>query len=247
MATSWGRLPALLLAGAALVPAGCGGSGSSAQRSQLVRKLSAQQQGSLPQGLGSCVTGKAGQLPISQLRELADSGANPSPAAKQTAVQLVVACLEAGQGLGAIRSELVQGMDASFPSSLPASFRSCVDQKANQIPAGELSGLIAAYGNGDQSAVQSRATTLGRDLGLQCLGEPGVLSAVRELFLAPIRQFAQSSTLSSAFRQCVLGKAEKVSLSQLKQFVLDPAHATAVGTALGRGFAKACIAGGIKP
>jgi hypothetical protein len=241
-----GKLVVCVVVGATLALAGCGGSGSSAERTQLVHKLSAQN-GDLAPDLAACVNQHAGQLPISQLRELANAGANPSAAAKQTAVQLIATCLKEGKGLAALRTVLVQGVMGSLSTSLPASYRSCVAAKANALPAGQLSGLISAYGTGGQSAVQSQAVALGRQLGLACLSEPSVLDSFRAIFLAPIRQFAQSSHFSAAFRNCVLRKAEQVPASQLKQFALNPAGAGDLGTKLGQGFAKACIAEGAKP
>jgi hypothetical protein len=225
---------------------GCGGSGSSAERKGLEAKLSAQT-GDLPSDLAGCVRQQAARLPTSQLRALADAGANPGPATKQTAVRLIVGCIGKGNGAAGLRTLIVQRIASTFPSTLPADFTSCVEDKASAIPASQLSAFLSTYATQGQAATTAQAEAYGHQLGIECLGQPGVIRSLRVVFLKPLQRFAQTSRFSKAFRECVLGKAEQISDQQVEQFALHPQQASTLGNALGRGYARACIAQGARP
>jgi hypothetical protein len=230
----------------AAVVAGCGGS-SSAERTKLVNELKAHTTG-LPPDLGRCVDQRARALPLSQLRDLARAGASPGPATRQTAVRILTRCVQQGHGVSGLRALIVAKINAApIPKMLPATFRECVNARVKAIPPNELSKIISAYATGGQATERAEGERFGYRMGLQCLGQPSVLTSLRTLFLAPIRRFAQTSRFSAAFRHCFLRKAEQISLSQLKQFALNPAGATARGVALGKRLANACIASGARP
>jgi hypothetical protein len=245
MGAGQGKLCVPVLLAALL--AGCGGSGSSsAERTKLVNKLAAHTAG-LPPDLGRCVYQRARDLPLPQLRAVANAGANPSPATKRTAIGLLTGCVEQGHGVAALRGVIVKEVNTSVPKTLPTSFRDCIEARANAISANELSRVISAFATESGAAARANGERLGRSLALRCLDQPAVLGSLRELFLAPIRHFARTSHFSAAFRYCVLHKAQKISLAQLKRFALNPAGATAQGVEIGRGFARACIASGATP
>jgi hypothetical protein len=233
---------------AAVALAGCGGSSSSDERAKLSKKVSAELQSSTaPPDITSCVSRQAQGLPIDQLRALANAGANPPPAIKQTAVRLLATCLSQGQGVSAVRGAIASAIAQSMPSTLPVSYRNCVVAKANTIAPSELAQLATEYASGNQAAVQSQSHQFGVNFGLQCLQTPNVLSALRGVYLDTIKKGFASSHYSPAFRNCLLHKLEAVPTSLLKQSALNPSGASAAGQAFGRRAAKACIASGIKP
>jgi hypothetical protein len=227
--------------------AGCGGSGSSdAERTKLVHKLSSQTS-SLPPDLGQCVDTEARTLPISQLRDLANAGSNPSGATRGVALRILTTCVKAGHGVTAFRSVILGDVSRTFPKTVPARFKACVEDRVGTISPSQVSLVLTAFVTEGSAAAQATGERLGRSLARSCLNQPRVLAALRELFLAPIRRFARTSHFSAAFRYCVLRKAEHISLAQLKRFALNPVGATAAGVAIGRGFARACIASGARP
>jgi hypothetical protein len=233
---------------AAVVLAGCGGSSSSGERTQLVNKLYAQLGASnLPRPLGTCIIQQARGLPIDQLRAVANSGANPSASVKQTGLHLVSECMQQGAGLTAMHQLIVQTFEKAGGASLPVAFRTCFEQKANSTTASQLDQLLSVYASQGQAAAQSQSIALGRQLGMECLSEPDVVTGLRASFLAPLKASFQTAHYSAAFKSCVLGRLEKVSGAQLERFALNPSSAHALGYQFGRDAAKACIASGAKP
>ncbi len=229
------------------VVAGCGGSGgSSAERDRLAHRLAAQTT-SLPSDLSSCIVQKARALPIAQLRGLAQSGTTPSGALKPAIANVLASCIQQGKGESALRAVIARETAAALPSTLPASFRGCVESKVRSLSAGQLSQLISVYATAGERALRSRSEQLGRSYGIACLRQPGMLASLRALFLKPIEGFARSSHYSPAFRQCVLREAQRVPAARIEQLALNPATAGAEGRLLGEGFARACIAAGAKP
>jgi hypothetical protein len=242
-----GRLCLSVLLVAAVV-AGCGGSSSSAERTQLVNKLYSQLgSSSLPGPLGTCIVQKARGLPIGQLRAVANSGSNPSASVKQTGLSLVSECMQQGPGLTAMHQLIVQTFERAGGSTLPVAFRTCFEQKANATTASQLDQLLSVYASQGAAAAQSQSVALGRQLGLECLSQPAVVSGLRASFLAPLKASFQTAHYSAAFKQCVLGRLEKVSGAQLEEFALNPSSAHSLGYQFGRNAAKACIASGAKP
>jgi hypothetical protein len=225
---------------------GGGSTGSSAERTRLTRQLAAQL-GPLPADLSSCVVHEAQRLPIGQLRDLGSRGANLPPGARAAGAHLLTGCIQQGKGVPALRSLIAQRVTAAMPGTLPASFRTCVENKARGLSVGQLSELISISLISGQSAERSAGEQLGRKLGIQCLAQPGVLAALRGLFLRPLQRLALSSRYSHAFTQCVLHKAQQISSARLRQFALHPASAQSLGHALGEGYARQCIAEGAKP
>jgi hypothetical protein len=236
---------AALLVVAAVLGA-CGGSGSSAERTRLEAKLSGQT-ASLPADLAGCVREQIRGLPISRLRQLASGSANASPATKQFAVHLVTGCIAGGSGLSSLRSLFVQRIAAAFPTTLPAGFTNCVEDKASAITPAELSAFLSLEASQGQTAATAQAQAYGRRLAIACFGVPAVVQSFRAVFLKQFQQFAQTSRFSKAFTTCVVGKAHQITGSQLIQFALHPAESNAFGEALGRSYARACIAAGAKP
>jgi hypothetical protein len=233
---------------AAAVLAGCGGSSSNSERTQLVNRLNAQLGTSnLPRPLGTCIIQQARGLPIGQLRAVANSGSNPSASVKQIGLHLVSECMQQGAGLTAMHQLIVQTFEHAGGSNLPVAFRTCFEQKANATTASQLDQLLTVYASQGAAAAQSQSVALGRQLGTECLSQPNVVSGLRASFLAPLKASFQTAHYSAAFKQCVLGRLEKVSASQLAQFALNPSSAHSLGYQFGRNAAKACIASGAKP
>ncbi len=232
----------------AAVIAGCGGSSSNSERTQLINKLNSQLgTSSLPPGLGTCIVQKARGLPIGQLRSVANSGSNPSASVKQVGLRLVSECMQQGPGLTAMHQLIVKTFEQAGGSNLPAAFRTCFEQKANATTAGQLDQLLSVYASQGSAAAQTQSIALGRQLGAECLSEPTVVSGLRASFLAPLKASFQTAHYSAAFKKCVLGRLGKVSAAQLEQFALNPSSAHSLGYQFGRNAAKACIASGAKP
>jgi hypothetical protein len=252
MRNRWGKLSVLLLLVAALVVVGCGSSSSSssnsAERTKLVKEVQTQLQGSsVPSDLAGCVAQQAKGLPIDQLRAVASSAANPSGSTKKIAIGLVTTCIKQGKGISVLHQLIVQSIKANASSSLPPAFTSCIIAKANQTTPAQLSSLISQYANGSTAAAEAQAKQVGVDLAHQCLDDPGVITALRAVFIAPIKKAFAASSYSAAFKNCVLKKAEQFPAAKLKQAALNPSGAQALGEAFGRNAAKACIASGARP
>jgi hypothetical protein len=186
-------------------------------------------------------------LPIAQLRDLANAGSNPSQATKQTALRILTRCVSSGKGVSAFRSAIVREVSSRVPAAVPASFKACLEAKANSVTSDQLSTLLSAFVTEGAATARAAGERLGRSLARQCLDQPGVLNALKTMFLTPIRHFVKTSHYSAAFRNCVLHKAERIPLAQLKKFALNPAGARSAGVAIGAGFARACIASGARP
>jgi hypothetical protein len=232
----------------AVAVAGCGGSSSSnAERTKLGKEISSQLKASnAPTDLGSCVSRQSLGLPIAQLRTLANAGANPPQATKQLGFGLIATCIKQGHGIAAIHG-LIATAFLSGPSArtLPPVLRNCIVAKANATSPAQLAQLISAYATQNVAVAQSRARQVGVTLARQCLASPGVIVALRPLFLAPIRR--ELGKTSAAFRNCVLAKAERIPATELEQFALNPSTAAVRGRAFGVRAARACIASGAKP
>lgn len=237
-------LAAVLAVAAAL--AGCGGSGApapSAQRTKLVEQISSQlQAGNAPAGLTDCVTGQTRGLATSQLRAIANSGANPPPATQQLAARLIATCLRQGHGIALIHELIAKGI-LSASGSLPTVYRNCIVTKANATTPAQLTQLITAYATQNPTAAESYARQVGRVLAGQCLADPRVLNTLRPYFLAPIRRSLQ--TTSAPFRNCVLAKAEHISAAELERFTL--ATSPTAARAFGEQAATSCIDAGFRP
>jgi hypothetical protein len=228
--------------------AGCGGSSSNGERSKLAGQVSSQLKSSgAPPDITSCVGQKAQALPIGQLRAVASAGSNPPQPTKQIAVHLLATCISEGHGISVLHQAIVHAIVQSAPGSLPPAYTNCIISKANSTTPAQLSQLVDAYASEDQTAAQAQARQVGENLGRQCLGAPGVLTAFRGIFVKTFKAGFASAHYSRAFENCLLGKVEQVPDSLLKQSALNPSGASAVGQAFGRNAAKSCIASGIKP
>lgn len=194
--------------------------------------------------LSACMEQGARALPVAQLRELVDAG--NSTAADKIQGQLANPCIAQGHGAAQVRAVVVASIKGQITASLPASFKSCVVAKATQIQPAQLAQLMADEEQGT-SAGTAKLHAFGVTLGKQCASDPKVLSGLRTTFLGPVESGLKSSGYSKAFTQCVVSKAQKVSLAQLRRMVLDPAKASAYGETLGKAWAKACIASGASP
>ncbi len=235
---------------------GCGG--SSSERDQLLSKVSSELPtkgtGSLPLSgdpeLASCMSEHAHNLSTPQLRVLANAGATgsgsgPNPAAVQPTYQLVGTCIQQGRGVAALRARISQGVSTSpATSSLPPALSSCLQTKLNAIPDSQLAGIFFRSEH-NPTLVRPLAAQLGRQTAQRCFYEPAVVAALRVRFVAPFRQ--RLGSLSPALRTCVLGKAERVSDSQIRRMALRPTRAAVYGEQLGRTWAEACLASGKSP
>jgi hypothetical protein len=271
MEQRWGKIwgVVVLAAVAAALLAGCGSSSSSSssssasksssstsssasdpQRAQLLAKLPAQLQGSgdlNAPDLAACIEQQAHSLSTAELTKLANAGANPDAATKAIVARLTSTCIAQGHGTAAVRRLMSSSITSQLDPTLPPAYRDCVLAKADQIPASQLAQLLSVA---EQS--QARGTAAGRaigvSLGKQCLGDPGVVRALKAKVLQPIKQaFGSSSQYSAAFRNCLIGKAEKISAAQIREFALHPDKANAIGDALGRKWAQQCVASGATP
>lgn len=236
----------VVLVAAAL--AGCGGSSSNTERTQLVNKLYSQLGTSnLPRPLGTCIVQHARGLPIDQLRAVANSGPNPPASVKQVGLRLVSDCMRQGPGLTAMHQLIVQTFENAGGSSLPPAFRTCFEQKANSTSSAQLMQLLSVYASRGSSAAQAQSIQLGRQLGAECLSQPNVINGLRASFLAPLKAQFQKSHYSAAFKSCVIGKLQKVTAKQLETFAFNPSKANSLGYQFGRNAARACVASGARP
>ncbi|HWE31917.1 MAG TPA: hypothetical protein VG410_00450 [Solirubrobacteraceae bacterium] len=228
--------------------AGCGGSSSNTERTQLVNKLNSQLgTSSLPRPLGTCIVQQARGLPIGQLRAVANSGSNPPASVKQLGLRLVSDCMRQGPGLTAMHQLIVQTFEKAGGSSLPSAFRTCFEQKANSTSASQLMQLLSVYASQGTSAAQAQSVQLGRQLGAECLRQPSVLNAMRTTFVAAIERELQSSHDSAAYKACLLRRMRTLSSRQLQQLVLNPANTAQLAQRIGSNASKACIASGATP
>ncbi len=241
--------PLALCAALAVIVAGCGSS-SNADRTKALNKIQSQLNSSSTfndADLSSCMMGRFKSLSTSQLQKIANAGNNPDAATKSQAINTASACVAAGHGAATLHAAIVQGINSSSASSsLPAPVKTCITDKANQLPNSELAQLVALAAQGPD-AVTSRGKQIGAHLAIECLSEPKLQGLARDRFLAPIRSGLATSKFSTAFKDCVLKKAEAVPTSQILALAADPTTAQAKGQALGRGFAQACIASGARP
>lgn len=249
MRLRWGNISVLLLVAVALLVTGCGGSSNdNAERDKLVGQVQAQLKGSsVPPDLATCVANQARGLPIDQLRAVAKADSNPDPSTKKVAIGLVSTCIKQGKGISVLHQLIVQSIRQNASSSLPPAFTSCIIAKANQTSPAQLSQLISDYANGSTATAEAQAKQVGVGLAHQCLSDPGVINALRSVFIAPIKKAFQTSSYSDAFKNCVLQKAEQYPAAKLREAALNPSGATALGEAFGRSAAKACIASGATP
>ncbi len=194
--------------------------------------------------LASCVSKQSSGLPIVQLRDLANAGSNPATATKQVAARLLTTCIQQGKGVAQFRALIVQAATGPASGSIPPVFRSCLITKVNAAAPAELAQLVSAYGTGGQSA---EARKVGAGFAAQCLDEPAVLAAARQVVLAPLRQAFKTSHYSAAFEKCLVAKTNRIPAPELKRWILDPATAESNGAAFGKRAAEACIASGAKP
>ncbi len=236
---------ALLAVPVALVLlAGCGSSGL--DRGKLLNRFSTQvAQSSLnAPDLRSCLLAQARGLPTPQLQKVANAGSNPDPSTRGLAYKLVGTCVRQGHGASTLRAAVVSGVRSNTSASTPPALVSCIIAKDRGMPNSQLAQLVEKGAQGE-AASNAASQLAGRNLATQCLQDPGVLSLLRQKFLAPIKRGLNQ--FSPAFGACLLRKAQAIPDSVLRLFASQPATADARGQALGRRFAQACIASGIKP
>ena len=225
--------------------AGCGGSSANPERTKLVAKVAAQMRASNsgPE-LAACVSQQSRALPIVQLRNLANAGSDPPAATKQVAARLLTACIGQGRGVAQFRALIVQAATGPAGATIPPVFKTCLITKVNAATPAQLAQLVSAYGAGGQSA---EARKVGAGFAAQCLDDPAVLAAARQVVLAPLRAAFKTAHYSVAFQKCLIAKTNQIPAPELKRWILDPATAEAHGAAFGKRAAEACIASGAKP
>jgi hypothetical protein len=239
---------AVVLLGAALAVSGCGSS-SNADREKYSKAIASQLQGTnIPKDLAACVRAEADKLPLDQEKQIAATGNNPPAAAKKLAIGLITKCVSQGKGLSTLHQLIVQSIESSpATSSLPPAYKQCIERKAQATTPSQLSQLVAAYANGQTPAAQAQARSIGVGLAQQCRHDPAVLSAVRDIIVSGSKKAFESSTLSPAFKNCVIQKISETPLSKIDQITADPSREATLANALGRSAAHACLAAGIKP
>ncbi|MDQ6804174.1 MAG: hypothetical protein M3065_04250 [Actinomycetota bacterium] len=240
-------LAVVLAAVLAVAVAGCGGSSSSStERTKLSQQVASQLRAdNAPQDLSGCVGQQSLGLPTAQLRDLANAGSNPPQATKQLAFRLIATCIKQGKGIAVIHGLIAKAILSGPAKTLPPVFTNCIVAKANATTPAQLAQLISAYATQNLAVAQSRARQVGVALAARCITAPGVIGALRPVFLAPIRRGLR--TTSVAFRNCVLAKAARLPATTLERFALDPSTAAARGQAFGVQAARACIAAGARP
>ena len=233
----------------AIVLAGCGGS-SGDERTQLLNKLSAQlnHSSAYSPDLAACVKQKAGALPIDQLKSVANSDLASGPTNVRIALRLVVSCVQEGHGASALRAAINAGAaGVQVGSDLPPQYLQCVAQGLEGISNAQLGGLVNELAVNPTKGRED-ARQIGVKYGLVCLGEPTVLRAMRAKLIAPIKAGFRSRHYSAAFTRCVLGKAQRISATQVRQLATAVLHGnSAQDEALGRRWAQECIASGARP
>jgi hypothetical protein len=228
-----------------VVLAGCGGSSTNPERAKLVAKVEAQMRASNSgPDLAACVSQQSRGLSIVQLRNLANAGSNPAPATKQVAARLLTTCIGQGKGIAQFRALIVQAATGPAAGSIPPVFKSCLVTRVNAATPAQLAQLVSAYGSGGQSI---EARKVGAGFAAQCLDQPAVLGAARQVVLAPLRAAFKTSHYSVAFQKCLVTKTNQIPAPELKRWILDPATAESNGAAFGKRAAEACIASGAKP
>jgi hypothetical protein len=238
----------LVIAAVALGAAGCGGSSSSSkERAQLLDRISGQLNSSLTApDLSNCVLAQLRKQSNTQLRQVANAGQNPDPATRRLVFGFAAGCVAQGNGSDAIHGAIVSSFQARASSSIPPVLSDCVLEKVKGIPDSELASVVR-QAEVSQAAEEQSGRQLGIGLAHQCLQQPQVLSALRQRFVTQVKVGLRSRSLSSAFQNCVVAKAQQVSASEIEQIALDPSTAGARGQALGQAWAKACVASGVRP
>jgi hypothetical protein len=150
-----------------------------------------------------------------------------------------------------LRNQFIRAVTAKLGSSgLPADYINCVTGKAKQIPVAQLKALGSAAVFSDKSQA---AKALGERLGKQCIAEGAGVAAFRQVFIGSIKKGLAGSGLSSAYRSCVIKKADtEVSNAQLSSIILTylasgPSSAQAAGQKIGKKIGQECISEGAAP
>jgi hypothetical protein len=192
------RLLALICLLGALAVAGCGGgsdsssSSSSAQsassststESSADRQLRGQFVGAvrgklassgLPADYISCVTGKAEQVPIAQVKALGSAAvfSGNSKAAKALGERLGKQCIAEGSGVAAFRTIFIGSIRKGLASSgLSSAYQACVIKKANsQVSDAQLSAIILKYLASGPASAQAAGQQIGKKIGQACINE----------------------------------------------------------------------------
>jgi hypothetical protein len=245
------RSPRILtsaLALLAVVLAGCGGS-SSDERTLLLHKLSAQlsHNSFYTPELTACVTQKARALPTAQLRNVVNAGATAPPGTIRVALRMVVSCVSEGHGTSALRAQISAAAGSGLGGDLPPEYLQCLAKGLGSVPNAQLAGLVNEFA-ADPTKGHADAQQLGVKYGLACLGQPAVLHAMLPKLIAPIKAGFQARHYSAAFTNCVIAKAERIAGPQVQQLALAQLRGQTAGAeALGRAWARACIASGARP
>jgi len=241
-------LSVTVIAAVALGAAGCGGSSSSSkERAQLLGRISSELNSSLAApDLSNCVVAQLRKQPIAQLQQVANAGQNPSPATRRLVFGFAAGCVAQGHGSDAIHAAIVSSFQARASSSIPPVLSSCVLDKVKAIPDSQLANVVSRA-EVSQAAEEQSGSQLGVGLAHQGRQRPQVLGALRQRFISQVTVGLRSRSLSSAFQNCVVGKARQVSASEIEQIALDPSTAGARGQALGQAWAKECVASGVRP
>jgi hypothetical protein len=129
----------------------------------------------LPADYVSCVTRKAEQIPIAQLKALGSASvfSGNSKAAKALGERLGQQCIAEGAGVAAFRQIFIGSIKKGLASSgLSSAYQSCVIKKANsEVSDAQLSAIILKYLGSGPASAQAAGQQIGKRIGQECISE----------------------------------------------------------------------------
>jgi hypothetical protein len=185
--------------------------------------------------LTDCLSAKAGQLPIGQLRQLA----SPNPP-ESLALLVLSRCVSDGVDVSGVRQALTQSV-AQRSSTMPPALRSCVLAQVAHVPPAQLAQLFLDVSQGNRAA----ARNYGFQLGVSCLSSNP--ATTRALLIKGMQAKLQQSNLPPAFTQCMIDRVNQLPKAELDKLTSamaggGQAGGQAAGEALGRELGTKCAA-----
>jgi hypothetical protein len=176
--------------------------------------------------LDDCVVQQASRLPLASLRKLVTAETD-----RPVADPLLARCVAQGKGLTWIRGTIATEAAGKLPPSTPPAFTRCMIAGVDALTPAKLAAALQNGASGDQTY----SVRLGQRIALQCIQQPGLFEQYRKVLVSGIRQTLQGRHLPTAFVQCVLNKANRISPAQLTTLVQGgPGVQNAYGEKLGR-------------
>lgn len=227
-----------------------GSSASNTERTRLTTELSAQlKTAGVPSDLATCVTLQSRGLPLGSVRELVRAGSDAPAATDRTGNRVFATCVAQGAGVAPLRAAMVQKIRQDMPSTLPAPFTTCIEQKANAVRPSELASLLFGASATQSGSAQTRGRQFGVRIAKQCVREPAMRSVLLGVLLRPVERGLNAGHYSTAFKSCLLGKVRRIPWSGLLRVVMSGRASAerSFGVQFGRKAAEACVASGAKP